>query len=75
MSKTGLEPIEPHIHSIRGRRVILDSDLAKIYGVTTARLNQQVRRNLKKFPADFLFQLLTFHEPMDTLPQMGKCIH
>ena len=59
MSETDLKPIEPLIHSIRGRRVMLDSDLAKIYGVTTARLNQQVRRNLKKFPGDFMFQLNT----------------
>lgn len=47
----------PNIFFIRGQRVMLDTDLAKIYGVTTARLNQQVRRNFAKFPADFLFQL------------------
>ena len=40
------EPIEPVIRVIRGQRVILDSDLAKIYGVTTNRLNEQVKRNL-----------------------------
>lgn len=57
MSKTELKIIEPLIYTIRGRRVMLDSDLAKVYGVTTARLNQQVRRNLKKFPADFMFQI------------------
>jgi hypothetical protein len=57
MPETDLKPIEPLIYSIRDRRVMLDSDLAKIYGVTTARLNQQVRRNLKKFPDDFMFQL------------------
>src|SRR6266567_7532710 len=51
------EPIEPAIRVIRGQRVILDSDLANIYGVTTARLNQQVNRNLAKFPPDFMFRL------------------
>ena len=47
----------PRIFLIRGERVILDADLARIYGVTTARLNQQVKRNLRKFPKDFVFQL------------------
>ncbi|MGQ0763068.1 MAG: ORF6N domain-containing protein [Acidobacteriota bacterium] len=42
---------------IRGQRVILDSDLAKIYGVTTTRLNQQVSRNRERFPEDFLLKL------------------
>jgi hypothetical protein len=42
---------------LRGRRVMLDCDLARIYGVSTARLNQQARRNSARFPADFLFQL------------------
>src|SRR5438105_15673062 len=51
------EPIEPVIRVIRGQRVILDSDLARIYEVTTARLNQQVNRNLRKFPGDFMFRL------------------
>jgi phage regulator Rha-like protein len=49
--------IEPVIHHIRGQRVILDMDLAKIYGVSSKRLNEQVRRNIKKFPEDFMFQL------------------
>ena len=42
---------------VRGQRVLLDSDLAALYGVTTKRLNEQVRRNLSRFPADFLIQL------------------
>jgi hypothetical protein len=42
---------------LRGRKVILDAELAALYGVTTERLNQQVRRNHQRFPADFLFQL------------------
>lgn len=45
------------IQSIRGLQVLLDSDLAVIYGVTTAALNQAVRRNEARFPADFRFQL------------------
>jgi hypothetical protein len=45
------------ILTIRGQKVILDSDLARIYGVPTKRLNEQVRRNAKRFPPDFLFQL------------------
>src|SRR5437773_12110943 len=52
-----IEPIEPVIRVIRGQRVILDRDLARVYGVTTARLNQQVNRNLERFPSDFIFQL------------------
>ena len=42
---------------IRGKNVILDADLAKLYGVETRRLNEQVRRNIEKFPDDFMFQL------------------
>ncbi|MGE0373558.1 MAG: ORF6N domain-containing protein [Gammaproteobacteria bacterium] len=42
---------------VRGTRVILDSDLARLYGVAPKRFNEQVRRNLKRFPADFMFQL------------------
>jgi len=49
--------IEAAIHFIRGQRVMLDADLAAIYGVTTKQLNQQVRRNLDRFPADFAFQV------------------
>ena len=49
--------VESVIFSIRGRRAILDSDLAKLYGVTTARLNEQVRRNPDRFPPDFMFSL------------------
>jgi hypothetical protein len=51
------ERIENAILLIRGEKVILDADLAKLYGVTTARLNQQVKRNLERFPSDFMFQL------------------
>src|SRR5438128_11368708 len=50
-------PIEPLIQVIRGQKVILDADLAEIYGVTTKRLNEQVKRNRKRFPDDFMFRL------------------
>ncbi len=42
---------------IRGQRVILDQDLAELYGVETRRLNEQIKRNLDRFPSDFMFQL------------------
>ena len=42
---------------IRGQKVIIDSDLATLYGVETRRLNEQVRRNIDKFPDDFMFKL------------------
>ena len=51
------EQIENKIYNIRGERVMLDSDLAEIYNVTTKRLNEQVRRNADRFPEDFMFQL------------------
>ncbi len=56
------EVIERHIYLIRNEKVMLDSDLAKLYGVTTRRLNEQVRRNLKRFPDDFMFQLTSEEE-------------
>ena len=45
------------IRTIRGKKMILDADLARIYGVPTRRLNEQVRRNAKRFPSDFMFKL------------------
>ena len=50
-------PIENLIHVIRGQQVMIDSDLAKLYGVETKVLNQAVKRNLSRFPEDFMFQL------------------
>ena len=52
-----IDKIEAMIYTIRGQRVMLDSDLANLYGVETRALNQSVRRNLKRFPDDFMFQL------------------
>ena len=51
------ERIERAILLIRGHKVMLDTDLAHLYGVTTKRLNEQVKRNRTRFPADFMFQL------------------
>ena len=52
-----LQRVAMCIHEVRGRRIILDVDLAKIYGVTTKRLNEAVKRNPNRFPSDFAFQL------------------
>ena len=52
-----IDQIERAIHVIRGQRVMLDSDLATLYGVTTGQLNQQVTRNQERFPEDFAYQL------------------
>ncbi len=50
-------PVENRIIVIRRQKVILDADLAELYGVETRRLNEQVRRNRNRFPADFIFEL------------------
>ena len=52
-----IERIEQAIYLIRGQRVMLDKDLAEIYGVPTKALNQAVKRNRERFPVDFMFQL------------------
>lgn len=52
-----LQPIESLIHVIRDQQVMLDSDLARLYGVETRVLNQAVKRNIERFPEDFMFQL------------------
>ncbi len=52
-----LSEIQNMIYLIRGQKVMLDSDLAKLYGVETKVLNQAVKRNIKRFPEDFLFRL------------------
>ena len=51
------ETIESKIFFLRGKRVMLDRDLAILYGVETRALNQAVRRNMRRFPEDFMFQL------------------
>jgi hypothetical protein len=60
--------IEPLIFTLRGQRVMLDSDLAVLYGVSTKRLNEQVKRNRKRFPSDFLFQL----KPEEAVPSRSQ---
>ncbi len=52
-----IENIESKILLIRGKKVMLDKDLARLYGVSTKRLNEQVKRNKYRFPEDFMFQL------------------
>lgn len=60
-SKTALAPkpenLAPLVLLLRGERVLLDADLAALYGVQTGALNQAVKRNLDRFPEDFMFQL------------------
>ncbi len=60
-----LEAITSRIVTLRGDRVLLDADLAALYGVETRRLNEQVRRNRRRFPADFLFRLT--HRELENL--------
>ena len=52
-----IDQIDDRILLIRGRRVMIDADLAALYAVGTGRFNEQVKRNLARFPADFMFQL------------------
>ena len=55
--QTRVEPLEPLIFTVRGHRVMLDADLARLYGVTTKRFNEAFTRNRERFPGDFAFQL------------------
>ena len=52
-----IERIESSIYLVRGQKIMLDADLAELYQVSTKVLNQAVRRNLKRFPSDFMFSL------------------
>lgn len=63
--------IEGRIQVIRGLRVMIDVDLAALYGVPTKRLNEQVKRNRERFPADFLFQLT----PAEKAEVVANCDH
>lgn len=65
-----LMPIENLIHVIRGQQVMIDSDLARLYGVETRVLNQAVKRNIERFPEDFMFQL-TKNEAQDLITQFA----
>ncbi len=65
-----VENIENKIYQIRGKKVMLDEDLAKLYEVPTKQLTRQVRRNIKRFPEDFMFQL-TKEETANLRCQIG----
>jgi len=65
------ELIEKRIYLVRGQKVMLDSDLAELYGVTTGNLNLAVRRNKSRFPQDFMFQL-TAEEAKSLLLQTAR---
>ena len=54
-----IENITGLIYLIRGQRVMLDRDIAELYGVETKRLKEQVKRNIERFPEDFMFELST----------------
>ena len=62
-----IEAIQNKIYEIRGQRVMLDRDLAELYQVTTGNLNKAVKRNIRRFPPDFMFQLTK--EEFDFLKQ------
>ena len=66
-----IEAIQDRILLIRGQKVILDSDLAALYRVPTKRLNEQVKRNRERFPADFMFQLT----PEEKNEVVANCDH
>ena len=66
------EQIARTILILRGQRVVQDSELAALYGVSTKRFNEQVRRNRKRFPADFMFQL-TAEETSSLRSQFATC--
>jgi len=68
------EAVECRILVVRGQRVMLDRDLAELYGVPTKRLNEQVRRNIKRFPEDFMFQL-TWEEAIFSRSQFATLKH
>jgi hypothetical protein len=63
------EEIISQIYFIRGRKVMIDSDIARIYGVETRKLNQAVKRNIDRFPADFMF-LITYEEFVNLMSQI-----
>ncbi|MBW8050095.1 MAG: ORF6N domain-containing protein [Cytophagales bacterium] len=65
------EKVDRGILIIRSKKVMLDTDLAEIYGVTTRRLNEQVKRNIKRFPEEFMFQL-TEEEKREVI---ANCYH
>jgi hypothetical protein len=71
--RTTGETVDSRIIVVRGHRVLLDADLARLYGVGVKALNQAVRRNLQRFPADFMFQL-TWEEAEQSRSQIVTLI-
>ena len=69
-SLVSVEIIQNKIYMIRGHKVMLDRDLAELYEVPTTRLKEQVRRNLKRFPSDFMFEL-TWEEAESSRSQIA----
>lgn len=71
------EVVLTKIYLIRGRKVMIDNDLAELYGVETKRLKEQVRRNIERFPEDFMFELTSeeFLELKDQVGQSGRGEH
>jgi len=65
-----ISKIEKLIYILRGQKVMLDSDLAELYGVETKRLNEQVKRNMSRFPVDFLIKC-DFNDLKDLRSQFG----
>lgn len=70
-----IEHITQSILILRGQRVLLDSDLTELYGVTTKRFNERVRRNLERFPADFELQLVTSFKVANATLKPGRGQH
>ena len=75
-----LTTIQSKIYEIRGQRVMLDHDLAELYGVTTGNLNKAVKRNIERFPERFMFQLteqefLIFQNGTSSWGGTRKCPH
>lgn len=70
MTEESIQGIQSMIYEVRGCRVMLDRDLATLYGVETRRLNEAVKRNIKRFPNDFMFQL-TREEAQNLMSQIA----
>jgi ORF6N domain len=72
-----IKPVEPRILILRGVRVLLDSELAELYGVQVKRLNEQVKRNAERFPQDFMFQLSPSEDKIEPrrAAAFAICIH
>lgn len=68
--ESNITSLESLVYEVRGQRVMLDSDLAKLYGVETKHLKRQVQRNIERFPSDFMFPL-TIQELTNLRYQIG----